>query len=135
MRRKARSRALEYLFGLEFTGNEWKSGLPKFWEKYEAKPQVRDYAEVLIDGVMTRKDDIDERIQGALTNWNWDRIDPVERCLLRIALYEIIWCDDVPPTVAINEAIEIAKLYGGDESPRFVNGVLDKLKTVRLAQD
>lgn len=135
VRRKARARALEYLFGLEFTGNDWKTGLPRFWEKHETGAAVREYAETLIAGVMTRKEALDDEIRGALTTWNWDRVDPVERSVLRIALYEMAHRGDVPVTVAINEAIEITKLYGGDESPRFVNGVLDKLKTARAAQD
>lgn len=132
MRRKARARALEYLFGLEFTGNNWKDGLPRFWEKHETKPQVREYAEELIEGVMTRMDALDEHIRSALTTWNWDRVDPVERNALRIGLYEMACRDDIPAAIAINEAIEIARMYGGDESPRFVNGVLDKLKTAQI---
>lgn len=132
MRRKARARALEYLFGLEFTGNDWKAGLARFWEKHESKPQVRQYAETLIEGVLTHRDALDEHIRGALTSWNWERVDPVERSVLRIGLYEIACRDDVPAAIAINEAIEIARMYGGDESPRFVNGVLDKLKDVRI---
>lgn len=132
MRRKARARALEYLFGLEFTGSDWKTGLPRFWEKHETKPQVRQYAETLVEGVASRKDALDGHIRSALTNWSWDRVDPVERTALRIALYEMACRNDVPPAVAISEAIEIARMYGGDESPRFVNGVLDKLKTVRI---
>lgn len=134
LRRKARARALEYLFGLEFTGNDWKAGLPRFWEKHETKAQVRDYAEVLIEGVITRRDMLDEHLRGALTTWNWDRVDPVERNALRIGLFEIACRDDVPAAIAINEAIEIARMYGGDESPRFVNGVLDKLKSVRFEE-
>lgn len=134
MRRKARMRALEYLFGLEFTGYAWDESLEDFWEKHPSKPQVRDYAEILIGGVGERRDDLDARIVGALTTWSWDRIDRVERSVLRIALFEMAFREDVPPTVAINEAIELTKMYGGDESPRFVNGVLDRLKDATLAQ-
>lgn len=132
MRRKARARALEYLFGLEFTGNDWKAGLPRFWDKHETNAKVREYAEELIEGVMTRRDELDEHIRGALTSWNWERVDPVERNALRLGLYEMACREDVPAAIAINEAIEIARMYGSDESPRFVNGVLDRLKTVRI---
>lgn len=132
MRRKARARALEYLFGLEFTGNDWKDGLARFWEKHETSIKVQEYAEKLIEGVMTRRDTLDEHLRGALTNWNWDRVDPVERCALRIGLYEMACRDDVPAAIAINEAIEIARMYGSNESPRFVNGVLDKLKSIAI---
>lgn len=135
IRRKARERALEYLFGLEFTGNDWKDGLARFWEKHETNAPVREYAQTLIEGVAERKDALDGQIRAALTNWNWERIDPVERSVLRIALYEMTCRNDVPAAVAINEAIEIARMYGSDESPRFINGVLDRLKPARLAQD
>jgi N utilization substance protein B len=134
IRRQGRARALEYLFGIEFTHNDWKAGLAPFWGKHEARPQVREYAEKLVEGVCTHKDELDAHIRDALTNWNWDRVDPVERSVLRIALYEMAYCGDVPPAVAINEAVEITHAYGGDESPRFVNGVLDKLKRVRVEQ-
>lgn len=100
-----------------------------FWETFDTKIAVREYAFKLIKGVTFNQDDIDGHINGALTNWTPGRVGKIERNLLRIAIYEIAYTDDVPIKVAINEAIEIAKAYGTDESAGFVNGVLDRLKS------
>lgn len=86
------------------------------------------YAEDLVAGVIAHKEDLDEQINSALKNWSAERVGRVERNILRVALYEIIYVEDVPANAAINEAVELAKLYGGEESPGFVNAVLDRLK-------
>ncbi len=132
-RRKSRRRALEFLFGIEFTGYEWEETLETFWETFETKQVVREYAKKLIGGVYKYVDVLDEHIDGALTNWTPDRVGKIERNILRVAVYEIAYTDDVPVKVAINEAIEIAKGYGSEESAGFVNGVLDKLKSTTFA--
>ena len=128
-RRKSRRRALEFLFSIEFTQYEYEEALEAFWETFDTKPVVREYALKLIRGVAFNRDDIDKHIDGALTNWTPDRVGKVERNILRVAIYEIAYTDDVPLKVALNEAIEIAKAYGSDESAGFVNAVLDRLKT------
>lgn len=135
IRRKARARALEYLYGLELTGYPWDQNLEKFWEKHATKASVQEYATTLIEGVAGHREELDTAIREALTNWSWDRVDPVERSVLRIALFEMGYRDDVPPPVAINEAIELTKRYAPDESPRFVNGVLDRLKSAHLPRE
>lgn len=127
-KRRARTRALEFLFGLEFTQYDWKAELEKFWTTFESKPDVREYAERLVLGVHEHRDALDDAIKDALKNWSWDRVDRAERNILRIALYEMIHLEDVPAKVAINEAIELTKIYGSDDSPKFVNGVLDRVK-------
>ena len=132
-RRKARRRALEFLFGLDFTQYEWEDALEVFWETFDTKQVVREYAKKLIAGIVEHRAAIDEHIDGALTNWTPERVGKIERNVLRVAVYEIAYTDDVPQKVAINEAIEIAKAYGTDESPGFVNAVLDKLKTTAFA--
>ena len=127
MKHRARARALEFMFGLEFTGHPWREELPKFWTTFEAKPAVREYAEHLIAGVHERKIDIDTHIESALQNWSWERVGRVEKTILRIATYEILHEDNVPFKVAIDEAIELTKSYASDDSARFVNGVLDRI--------
>jgi transcription antitermination factor NusB len=89
---------------------------------------VKAYAEELAVGIFDNVYDLDEEIIGALDHWQPDRVGRIERCLLRIALYEIRHAKDVPPVVAINEAIDLAKEYIGEDAPRFINGVLDRLK-------
>ena len=126
-RRKARCRALEFLFGLEFTQDDWRAALVAFWKTFETKESVRDYTEILVAGVFDRREALDEDIDAALKGWTPERVGRIERNVLRIAVFEMVSVDDVPPKVAINEAIELAKSYGTEESPGFVNAVLDRI--------
>ena len=128
-RRKSRRRALEFLFSIEFTQYEWEDALVSFWETFETKQVVRAYAKKLIKGVFFNVEALDEHINGALTNWTPERVGKIERNILRVAIFETAYTDDVPQKVAMNEAIEIAKGYGTDDSAGFVNAVLDKLKS------
>jgi len=128
LRHRARERALQFLFGLAFTGYPYEDELDAFWENNPAKPAVRQYGDTLIRGVCERREELDGHISEALEHWTPERIGYVERAALRIALYEMLYAEDVPANVAINEAIELVKQYGTDESPRFVNGVLDRLR-------
>jgi len=127
-RRRARERAVQYLFALDFTKYDWREELETFWEMNPSKPGVQRYAERVIAGVCERQEELDPLIGAALENWTLDRIGAVERALLRLALYEMLYCADVPASVAINEAIEVGKVYGSSETPRFLNGVLDRLR-------
>jgi len=128
VRRRARERALQFLFGLEFTGNHWEEAIDGFWEVRPSKPGAMKYALRLIRGVQEHRAALDEEIAGALENWSVDRVGRVELSIIRIALYEMRYERDVPVAVAINEAIELAKTFGAEETPRFVNGVLDRLR-------
>ena len=127
-RRRGRERAMQFLHGLEFTQAASHESMDAFWEAFPAKPGAREYAEFLIGGVRKHRQTLDEGIDSALRNWSPERVGRVERNILRVALYEMAYEGDVPNKVAINEAIEIAKVYGSDEAPRFINGILDRLK-------
>ncbi len=133
-RRRARERAVQFLFGLDFTLYEWESAIEDFWAENPSKPGVRQYADYLIEGVIDHREALDTEIAASLDNWNPDRVGRIERNIIRIALFEIRYGLNMPPNVAINEAIEVAKRYGADEAPRFVNGVLDRLRKGRGAQ-
>ena len=85
------------------------------------------YAAELLDGIVGRLDEIDVWIADTAENWALERMPIVDRNIIRLAVYEIMYCDDIPTGVAINEAVEIAKAFGGDESPKFVNGVLGRI--------
>ena len=98
-----------------------------FWKTFETKESVRKYAEVLVAGVFDRREELDEYIDAALKGWTPERVGRIERNVLRIAVFEMVFVDDVPPKVAINEAIELEKSYGTDDSPGFVNAVLDRI--------
>jgi len=127
-RRLARERAVQFLYGLHLTRYDWANALDDFWAINPARPAAKSYAEQLIRGVSEHANALDEQIHAALDRWSPERVGPVERAVLRVAVYEMLHVADVPPPVAINEAIEVSKRYGSEEAPRFVNGVLDRLQ-------
>ena len=92
------------------------------------KPSVREFAQPLIEGMVAHLPEIDERIRRYSENFDFHRISAVDRNIMRLAIYEMLFRDDIPPVVSINEAIELAKTFGGTESGRFVNGILDRVK-------
>lgn len=128
-RRQARECALQFLFGLDFTAYDWREVIGEFWEDRPARQQVRVYAEYLIQGVMDHWTELDAEIKAALDRWSFDRVNRIERNILRVALFEMRHAADVPEAAALDEAIEVAKRFGSDEAPRFVNGVLDRLRS------
>ena len=89
---------------------------------------MREFAQPLIEGMVAHLDEVDERIRRYCENYEFHRISPVDRNVLRLAIYEMLYRDDIPPVVSIDEAIELAKTFGGAESGRFVNGILDRVK-------
>ncbi len=133
-RRIARETALQFLYQEDFTvvgdvqhGYDFEDRFPLFCSLYQINKKSRKYAARLIAGVCRNLEDIDRRIEAAAQNWRLPRLAVTDRNLLRIAAYEMLFCDDVPAQVAINEALEIAKKYADSDSPKFINGVLDAL--------
>jgi N utilization substance protein B len=134
-RRNSRETALQFLYQEDFTiGSDQQFGydlaerFELFCNLFQVNKKARSYAIELLQGVSDNLDRLDLLIGDAATNWRLTRIAPTDRNLLRIAVYEILERDDVPPQVAINEAVEIAKRFGGDDSPKFINGVLDAIR-------
>ena len=99
-----------------------------FWEFLPVKTSIREFAQPLIEGMIAHLPEIDERIRKYTENYEFHRISPVDRNVLRLAIYEMLYRDDIPPVVSINEAIELAKTFGGAESGKFVNGILDRIR-------
>jgi N utilization substance protein B len=126
-RRLARQAAVQFHFWRDMQG-ESPEKMEEFWEFCPAKPNVREFAQPLIDGMVAHLPEIDEKIARYCDNYEFRRISPVDRNVLRLAIYEMLHRDDIPPVVSINEAIELAKMFGGNESGRFVNGILDRVK-------
>ena len=125
-RRRAREDALSLLY----SGDIMESDPAALIEdgNFPEDIELGEYAESLVRGVVEHQADIDERLAATSENWSVDRMPVVDRALLRLAVYEMVYVDDVPVSVAINEAVELAKVYGGeDESSRFVNGVLGRI--------
>lgn len=126
-RRKARECALQVLFQVDFLEQEPHQLLSLFWQSHPAKAEVRDFAERLVEGVWRNRAEIDALIQSHSTNWRLDRMPAVDRNILRLATYELLFERDIVSSVTLNEAIEIAKRFGTEESGAFVNGVLDPI--------
>ena len=127
-RRDGREAAVQYLFQRDLNSPDEKTSLDDFWQLRPATKSTRDFSDELIQGVLANQPAIDERIKKCVANYELNRIAAVDRNILRVSIYEMLFCNDVPPVVSINEAIEIAKRFGSDESGRFVNGVLDRIR-------
>ena len=98
--------------------------------------ELSEYAEALVRGVASEREEIDGYLGRTSENWSIERMPYMDRAILRLAVYEMMFADDVPVSVAIDEAVELAKVYGGeDESSRFVNGVLGKIARLMEAED
>lgn len=124
-RRTAREKALQALFQIDVSNNDPQSALEHVLEGKNGD----EYLTRLVNGVTDNKEEIDNLIKGNLEKWTIDRLATVDRNLMRVAVYEMMHCQsEVPANVILDEAIEIAKLYGDDQSSRFVNGVLSKIK-------
>lgn len=134
-RRRAREAALQFLFQDDFGGQSVQAaeGLAERFEQfcslYQINRKARPYALELLHGIRAARVEIDGEIKRHATNWRLERIAGTDRNLLRVAIYELLFVDHVPAQVAINEAVEIAKRFGSDESPAFINGVLDAVQT------
>jgi N utilization substance protein B len=152
-RREARERAVQFLFQYDLNPPEnINSALEQFWQSQRAaaiaedkggatwgqpvelpppnadEVAIRLFAEPLIRGTLEHREDLDERIKRHVLNWDLHRIAAVDRNILRLAIYEMLHRNDIPPVVSINEAVDIAKKFSTQDSGKFVNGILDKIK-------
>ena len=130
MRRRtlAREHALKILYQFDITKRPMETVVASYWQAEETKDQeIITYANLLAQGVGGRIQDIDQKISDYATNWQIKRMAIIDRNVMRIGLYELRYTTDIPPKVAINEAVELAKKYGDLESSKFVNGILDKI--------
>jgi N utilization substance protein B len=128
-RRIARELAVQFLYQFDLGGGSLEEALPLFWQTQpDVSESGRKFAEDLLRGVIERREAIDEKIAKYTENWDLPRIAAVDRNILRLAMYEMLYRDDIPPVVSINEAVDIAKKYSTRESGAFVNGILDRLK-------
>jgi N utilization substance protein B len=127
-RRKAREYALQVLFQLDMRKEKPTATLFKrFWTEYEPDDEVRAFTEEIVKGTHKHLKSINAKVLACAKNWTLERMAIVDRNVLRMAAYEILYRGDIPPSVTINEAIELAKKFGTDESGAFVNGILDSV--------
>ena len=117
---------MQFLCQLEVQGDAVLEQVDEFLAAAEVQPATSAYAERLVRDCWDRRQELDRRISGQLEHWELQRLSPVERNVIRVALLELP-AGDVPPKVVINEAIEIGRQFGGAESPGFINGILDAL--------
>ena len=152
-RREAREHAVQFLFQHDLNPPEDLEGaLNEFWDSQRAaaiaeekgpahwgeevelppptaeEAETRQFADPLIRGVLEHWQEIDEKIKSHAKNWELHRIAAVDRNILRLAIYEMVYREDIPPVVSINEAVDIAKKFSTQDSGKFVNGILDKIK-------
>ena len=129
-RREGRILAAQFLYQREVGTSSipLDEALKNLWEQTEAKPEACAFAEGRIRAVLEKQAEVDMELKKLVTNWEPGRMAPVDRAILRLALWEMKFAEDVAPISALNEAIEVAKALSTEESGRFVNGVLDKAR-------
>jgi N utilization substance protein B len=126
-RRLAREFALQILFQLDITKDRPQEGIQLFWATHEYPDETKEYTNHLVEGTMEHLAFIDRCISSFAEKWSISRMPTVDRNVLRLSTYEILFSPEIPDKVCINEALEIAKDYGTDESAPFINGILDKI--------
>ncbi len=127
-RRETREWIIQFLFQLDFNATPIDVALKDFWEGKEPSEREKTYAEEIIKGVVQRKDELDDRLSQYAKRWDSERMGAVDRTVMRVALFEMLYREDVPPVVSINEAVHFAKDFSSFQSGRFVNGVLDRIR-------
>jgi len=127
-RTHAREYALQILYQLEMNPVPVEEMMGSFWEENaESLKDVRRFTEMLVRGSLERREEIDATILKATENWQLDRMAVIDRSILRCATYELLYVEDIPRKVTLNEAVNLAKKFSQEESGKFVNGVLDKI--------
>lgn len=126
-RTQARECALKILYQMDMVEGSLDQVFSFFWEAHPSPDDVREFAERLVRGTREHLSEIDQKIVQYTENWQLSRMAVVDRNILRFAVYELLFMDEIPPKVTINEAVNIAKKYSQDEAGKFVNGILDKI--------
>jgi N utilization substance protein B len=150
-RRKGREIALQVLYQIEMSNLSAKEALAQYrnhfieassdeeeassFEDVKDLEEAFNFASDLVLGIEKNRNFIDEKIKEYTRNWSFDRLNTTDKNILRIAIFEIFFRPDIPEVVSINEAVELAKLYGTDDSPAFVNGILDSIYKKELLSD
>ncbi len=133
-RTRARELALQFLYQLDLRGPDFLSEAKDFLRQEEADKGTREFALHLVRGTAEHMAEIDVFIREVAQNWDIERMAVIDRNVLRMATFELLHCSDIPPKVSINEAIELGKRYSTQNSGRFINGVLDKIKDQTTAR-
>ena len=134
MRRKGRELALQALYQIEITGDSSMAAVDLFLQHFEGAAKAKEFARRLVSGVVSQRPELDRLIQQSTEHWKMERLAKVDHEILRLAAYEVAFCPDIPDAVSLDEAVEIAKRFGSDDSAAFVNGVLDHIAQTSRAR-
>ena len=127
-RRRSREFALQVLYQLEITKQGALKAMVQLKENFSPEEGEDEFAKQIVLGVVERRQEIDRLIEERSENWRLDRMTIIDRNILRIAIFELLCCSEVPPKVTLNEAIDLGKRYGSEESGSFINGILDRIQ-------
>lgn len=127
-RRKAREETLRILFRLEFEKAQLDKILTQYWENRRTPEEIKKYSNWLVHGVISHQEKIDSIIQSVSEHWRISRMALIDRNILRMAVFELVYEENIAPAIVINEAIEVAKKYSGEEAATFINGILDAVR-------
>jgi transcription antitermination protein NusB len=131
----ARERALQYLYTLEIDGRQDKTGASAFWEHFNPDDRASAHFFRLVSGVSTHREELDAYISRFSEHWRLERMAAIDRVILRLAVFELLHCPEVPPKVVLNEAVELGKRFGAENSSAFINGILDSFLKSTLPPD
>jgi transcription antitermination protein NusB len=127
-RSRCRELALQFLYQADYSGRRGPEEVERFWSHFQEKEKLPPYLLELATGVASHLDELDGLIGRYSEHWRLERMTVVDRNLLRLAIYELLYQPEIPPKVVINEAVELAKKYGSEASGGFVNGILDQIR-------
>lgn len=127
-RRKSREFALQVLYQLNISKQDPLTALTQFREHFLSDEEADAFQKRLVLGVLEHCSELDRLIERYSENWRLDRINLIERNILRMAIFELLFCEEIPPKVTINEAIDLGKRYGSEDSGSFINGILDRIQ-------
>jgi transcription antitermination factor NusB len=134
-RRRARELAIQVLFHMEYNPGDPGESFERVCESFGASREIRAYSREVVVGVWENRATLDRMIRRSSKNWRVERMSRVDRNILRIAIYEVLYRKDVPPKVSIDEAVELGKQYGTEESGAFINGILDHIYNQLRAEE
>ncbi len=126
-RRSSRELAIKFLYLMDMNPGEIDKRKQEFWERNSCQKEIQSFTDELLDNWVKHKEEIDDLLEKCSQHWALSRMAVIDKNLLRLATCEILYSKTVPPKVAIDEALEIAKKYGSEDSPQFINGILDKI--------
>jgi N utilization substance protein B len=127
-RRQARELAMQALFYMDMRNNLSTGMLERFCANFTPSKKSKAFFNKLVNGVMEARGELDALIEQFSKNWNINRMSCVDRNVMRIAVFELLYCEDIPPKVSINEAVDVGKKFGTEESGAFINGIMDSIR-------